>query len=664
MGITEETLRITNELVYKGKNDARQLKGDLKTTKTEAKKTGVSMEGLAKGVGLATAAFGTAAVATKVLYDTIKAGAQIEAAALTFDSLTASVGSTSEAMLGDLKTATDGMISNLDLMRSANQFVAMGLATTSEEAATLAEVGSTLGAAFRGDAVAGMEEFSLLLANQSIPRLDSFGISAGAVRTRIAELVAETPNMTREAAFMQAVMEEAETTMGKLGDQSGSTATQIAILEATMKDIKDEASKAAAEGAGPLLESINDLLAVFLKVEDSVDTAALYWRALFLLLESGVDTITDLVSIFKDDGFWAGFTEWWESTNTASDGLKKHTALTQSQFYAQQALNEETDTAVYMVDSLYRSYNPFTKKLTELTAEQIEHNKQILTTRGLIPRWRNLTDDMADSHDQLEGAVQNTTGAVEQFGEMVGYAAVRQQLLDERMLAAEESTRRFNAQIGDLFVEAAEAGIDATIDINQELYNLVGAGDASGETMAGLAVALGIMSAAEAEAFLKTAILRGELQLLAEDVIAGKVSAEEAAAAAEAMALGYANSAAQALILAENARLLKLELDKVPRNIVVTIDYQDGGLVVRDADDPSGPGIPENAAGTANWTGGYSMVGEYGPEMVRMPRGAQVVSTNQTHNQTHNTTINGSSRRAERIIQQYIRRESRPKRMG
>ena len=246
MGVTEETLRITNEIVYKGKNDARQLKGDLKTTETQSKKTKISREGLAFAGASVAAGFAVVGKAAKVAYDTIQEGAQIQAASLTFDSLAMSIGSTSDIMLGELQTATRGTIDDMTLMQSASQFAAMGLANNSEEAAKLAQIGSTLGAAFRGDAAAGMEEFALLLANQSIPRLDSFGISAGAVRSRIAELTAEFPEMSRENAFMQAVMEQSEMTMAKLGDSTATTTENLAILGASAQNTKDAFAAATA----------------------------------------------------------------------------------------------------------------------------------------------------------------------------------------------------------------------------------------------------------------------------------------------------------------------------------------------------------------------------------------------------------------------------------
>ena len=51
-----------------------------------------------------------------------------------------------------------------------------------------------------------VSDFALMLANQSLPRLDNFGISSGKVRARIEELMSTVAGMTRETAFMQAVM--------------------------------------------------------------------------------------------------------------------------------------------------------------------------------------------------------------------------------------------------------------------------------------------------------------------------------------------------------------------------------------------------------------------------------------------------------------------------
>lgn len=176
--------------------------------------------------------------------------AQLEPVRITFDNLTASIGSTADAMLEKLRPATMGMLSDADLMRAANKLMAMGLADTEDKAADLAEMAVTLGSAMGVDATTSLENFTLMLANQSIPRLDTFGISSGKVRERIQELMDATEGLTREQAFMQAVMEQGGESMDKLGDVSGTMAVRLEAMQAKFSNIKDAVGLALM----PLLE--------------------------------------------------------------------------------------------------------------------------------------------------------------------------------------------------------------------------------------------------------------------------------------------------------------------------------------------------------------------------------------------------------------------------
>jgi hypothetical protein len=164
----------------------------------------------------------------------------LEGTTNTFDALTKSIGTDAVTALDQLREATRGMVADADLMQAGNKFLAMGLADTSEGAAELAEVATQLGMAMGEDATASMENFALMMANQSIPRLDSFGISSGAVRERINELMETTEGMTREAAFNQAVMEQAAITMEKVGEQGGGAAGSMARIQTVIANLKTE----------------------------------------------------------------------------------------------------------------------------------------------------------------------------------------------------------------------------------------------------------------------------------------------------------------------------------------------------------------------------------------------------------------------------------------
>jgi len=222
--------------------------------------------GLTKSLGgLATAAAGLAAGAVAGvgalgagLADLAMEAAPIQQVQETFDALAASVGEASDAMLSDLVAATNGMVSNADLMASANQFMSMGLADSAEQAAQLAEMATRLGMAMGGGAAESMENFALMMANQSIPRLDSFGISSGQARERINELMETVEGMDRETAFMTAVMEQGAVAMDRLGEAGkGGAAASMAQLQATLDNLKSSMGTAFL----PILERVLGTLA-------------------------------------------------------------------------------------------------------------------------------------------------------------------------------------------------------------------------------------------------------------------------------------------------------------------------------------------------------------------------------------------------------------------
>ncbi|MDR0608015.1 MAG: hypothetical protein LBG52_06870 [Candidatus Peribacteria bacterium] len=87
-------------------------------------------------------------------------------------------------------------------------------------------------------ATQSMADFAALLANQSLPRLDTFGISSGKVRERIEELMNATAGMTREEAFMTAVMEEGTKSMERLGVQSDTAGEKMQKMNTMLYNAK------------------------------------------------------------------------------------------------------------------------------------------------------------------------------------------------------------------------------------------------------------------------------------------------------------------------------------------------------------------------------------------------------------------------------------------
>lgn len=240
----------------------KNLDRDLSKTKSKTKKWAEGVGGIMKtafGFAIGNMIVGGVQNITAGIGNLITEAAGFEQTSKTFDKLVQSVGGDVPDALKQLKTATRGMVAENDLVLAGNKFLAMGLAETTEEAAVLAEMATQLGMAMGEDATASMENFALMLANQSIPRLDSFGMSSGKVREDINRLMAADKSLTREQAFMTAVMEAGRETMEKVGDQSKGTAGNMARLDTFMGDLKMTIGTALLPVMNALLEPIGEL---------------------------------------------------------------------------------------------------------------------------------------------------------------------------------------------------------------------------------------------------------------------------------------------------------------------------------------------------------------------------------------------------------------------
>lgn len=182
------------------------------------------------GVGLAIAGIAKGALAANALREQVENSER---------QLTAYAGSAqnAEAATSAFVRAADGGVSRMDAMRMAGQMLGMGLATTSDEVYRMARMAVVL-----GDQTLGVEErmsnWNAMMANQSLPRLDTYGISSGRVRQRIDELMAANAGLTREQAFTNAVLEIGGAKLALLEAQGVQAASSTAQLDAAVTDLK------------------------------------------------------------------------------------------------------------------------------------------------------------------------------------------------------------------------------------------------------------------------------------------------------------------------------------------------------------------------------------------------------------------------------------------
>jgi hypothetical protein len=157
--------------------------------------------------------------------------------------LTAYAGSAAEAEAATqaLIRATDGGLSRLDATAQASRLLSMGLADTATEAGQLARMAVMLGDKTM-NVQQRMESFNAMLANQSIERLDTFGISSGRARQRIEELQAAMPGLSREQAFVNTVLEIGADKLRDVEAEGVTAATSMEKLGAAVADLRAAAA--------------------------------------------------------------------------------------------------------------------------------------------------------------------------------------------------------------------------------------------------------------------------------------------------------------------------------------------------------------------------------------------------------------------------------------
>lgn len=203
--------------------------------------------------------------------DFARLGDKVNIATTNFDALARSVlNMDSTGVLSRLREATGGVVSDFDLIAGANRLLAMNLTNSTDQLTAMTSGAIRLGRAFGKDAKDAIEEFSLLMANQSYLRLDTFGISAAAVRQRVAELKDEFPGITREAAFFQATLDEMDNSLGRLGDAATAGETGFARLEARIANFKNQAAGNFATGVNAIIDGMTIIQDVASRANTSI----------------------------------------------------------------------------------------------------------------------------------------------------------------------------------------------------------------------------------------------------------------------------------------------------------------------------------------------------------------------------------------------------------
>ena len=235
-------LTIMIQLAKKGDADRSTIKG---------------LAGIKQAAGLAIGTFGAltgAALAVgagmKKAFDIGKEGAQLELTRTRFDNLSRSINTTSDVLMGDLRTATRGLYSDSELAASAADLMGLGLAKTREEATRLASVSAALNMP--------MNQLVLTLTNMTTMRFDSLGVAVDGFQERLDGL--EKQGLATGDAFKEAFLQQAEEQIGKVGHAADTNAGAFMRLDAAIKNVNDDLKIQMGQDLAPTAGALADMI--------------------------------------------------------------------------------------------------------------------------------------------------------------------------------------------------------------------------------------------------------------------------------------------------------------------------------------------------------------------------------------------------------------------
>lgn len=204
-------------------------------------------------VGALAASFALVAGASKLIWETSKQGAMMQRAEKSFEMM---AGGASEAAktLDIMREATRNAVPDIELMTGATNILALGLAEDAQQLGEITRNITALGSRFGGN----LQMFQLMMSNQSLRRIDSFGIGVGEATERIKEFT--DAGMEAEEAFQVAVLELMNEKFVELGGAVEDNALAFEQLETNLKNISNAMKMQAAEAVGPLVARYNDFV--------------------------------------------------------------------------------------------------------------------------------------------------------------------------------------------------------------------------------------------------------------------------------------------------------------------------------------------------------------------------------------------------------------------
>jgi len=467
-------------------------------------KLGMSALGINSAMQVASAAMNAFIGTVQGAWRALGEGAALATAQGNFERLAGSIGTTADALRNDLTAATQGMVSQAELMANASEMMALGLTRTHDQTVRLGSVAGQLGW--------NMQHLILELNNMSGLRLDALGLEMDKVKAKAKEF--EAAGMSAKEAYAEAVitmgeqkldiiqLSDAEKAMRQLttAAEDAGNAFKIAFATESTAGLTE-----ATDGVLSYAESFEQLATAAGKAGAAIVTAlgtAAYnaaQRQMFMDLRAelqgmgrDVTELNKLETINLSTGDWSVFAQGVEMA-------RRELALLNNMGGA---------------DILFSDWTPAIKQATSAMDEM-----------------RKAAGAMVDNPEVA----------------LVAWGRTISQINDDLAAEAAEAADKIAQELSDAFTEAAQAASDAfttamsglkddavpdLIDIfgnfdsakvNEAIMGMAQSSGAAVSQLGALGVALGEFTPEMAEAATKAALFQGALEGLTKQWVLGRI---------------------------------------------------------------------------------------------------------------------------------------------
>ena len=231
----------------------------------------------------------------------------VEQLGTAFQNLTRSIGGTSETFLGKLRVATRGAVSDMELMKTANNAVLLGVAKNEEQFAELAVVARRLGQAVGRDAVDSINDLAVGIGRQSRLILDNLGLivkvekANEAYALSLGKSVDAMTDAERRQAFFNAAMTAGRAKVKELGDDVPTLGQAWGRFTASLSNTINVVAEAFTGTGG--------LNAISTWLTENTRKIAIFARFIARVVVGLVKSVAKLIGgLFEGEGF-SGFTK-------------------------------------------------------------------------------------------------------------------------------------------------------------------------------------------------------------------------------------------------------------------------------------------------------------------------------------------------------------------